>query len=580
MGMNLRHGLWTLVLAVGALGCGGCNDDEEGDQDGGVVIPDGGGGGGGELPFSEWCSNVETGFANALLQSEQACGQTAITREDLPRLQYFIGLGLYQLALEELANCNGGHLGTMNEAFGRALQSGRMLYDPVKAFQCRQLGRTTAPGATVDTSVCRQVLVGNVAVGQSCQLHEECVDGTFCNPAAADACAGVCQPRIAQGQPCSPYRQLCVLGLDCRAATPGQYTCQADGESLGAVCDDGNENGPFCRSDLVCSSLTARCIEPQPQGSACGRDDECLSGICIVAGGSGGTGMCGIEAAVGQQCDEESEGLPPCGQCLRCQAPSEVPAGASPVCVPAVMGGACALDAHCPPNSICQAGGCVLRPKPGEACVVYPDDWSGDLPPYAHQGSCLYGDTFCKRSSPTDSAGTCVPLPVLGELCSRDSAEYGRCAEGFCEFAPGDVTGIGTCAPLKGQGESCQYDGDCQDALECSQGSCQPFPAAGEPCTRDCREGAYCDATGTCQPQKAAGTTCEEDEECLTGACDPSTQLCAAPCNDNYSPSCGCPADGARGYSMYLLFALVLLPGLSRRRHRATNSFSNGLDVR
>jgi len=568
--MHLRVGVITLVLALGAAGCGGCGGEGEGEPDAGENnIPETKQ----ELAFSDWCSNVETGFANSLLESEQQCGQTAITKDDLVHLNIQFGFPVYLFTTTEVVSCqSGAHLKTWNDRFATALEAGRMTYDAEKAYACRQAGRNAPADAPMGSPACSKVLVGNVAIGAACQFHEECVDGAFCSPSGNDSCAGICQARIAEGGSCHPDRTLCELDLDCVGPMEtGEYTCMGNGGvGVGEACNDAE--GPFCKEGLACSTQTQQCMEPQPVGSTCGADGECTTGLCLISGGD--TGICGETAKENQPCGFAIEGLPPCGPCLRCQESSETN-GTGPVCVPATVGAACLADRHCPTNSFCDptSKSCVLKARPGETCFV-PDDGSGTIfPTVAHQGNCMYGDSFCKRTDEMSGKGVCTLMPKIGENCSPESIEFGStCAEGFCDVP--DDGSPGTCTALISKGGNCRSSNHCAMGLFCDETSstCIELPAAGSACTPEggCGANAFCDeSSGLCVALKAGGEACADDAECAGGLCDDLTQTCTMSCNENYEAGTpGCLTDGAKGYSMYLIFALVLLPGLARRRHR------------
>ena len=557
-------GVLTMVFVLGTVACGGDKENpgidagtEPGNDAG--TSPDG------EIPFSQWCSTVETGHENSMLRTEQVCGQTGITAEDLPHLgDVPFGIPVNAMRLANYVNCDpAAQLGSMNAAFADAIQAGRMNYDAAKAAECRALGR--ANNGNIDAfgggnyliEPCGSVLVGNVAVGETCQLNEECVKGAYCKPGAADSCAGTCADRIAVGAACVPGRDLCVVDSACEEDGAGNFVCVA-GAAAGEACDP--DNGPFCASGLICGAgLT--CIAPAAEGGTCTDSSECASGL--VCGG----GACVAPAALGGAC---GEGVNECGACLRCQDPSEVAAGAQTTCVPWEVGATCRTDADCPVNAFCNPGTgsntCVLKPRIGESCTVAQLE-DGSFPAEADRGNCLYNDAFCKRTDPGSPNGTCALAPKLGEACSNAAAiDKTLCAEGFCSDA------TGTCVELVGEGAACTASEQCAMGLYCATNACVPFPAAGEPCTPDseCDAMSYCDESADapiCTALLAAGEVCTDDAQCQVGLCNPVSGTCMAACADNYdASSCGCPGEGAKGYSMYLLFALVLLPGLARRR--------------
>ncbi len=554
----------SLFIAFAA-GCPGGLDSgvdagDGGTQDGGA-IPDAGPVPTGELPFSQWCSTVETGLQNWMLRSQQACGQSGITQSDLPHLaEGAQGIPIDSLQLAQIVSCEPtAHLGGMTAAFANAIQAGRMTYDGKKAAECRELGRASDGG--IDAfggghyliEPCGSVLTGNVAVGESCQISEECVRDAYCKPGAANACAGVCAQRLAPGTACSPGRDLCAVDLTCKDDGTGTFVC-VENAGEGALCQ--RVVGPHCKSGLVCSG-SGRCVTPAAAGGACADVSECQSGLTCPAG------SCAPPVSVGEAC---GAGLAACGPCLRCQNASEVEAGTQTTCVPAEVGAACRTSADCPLNAFCSDGTCALKPRNGEACFVPPFE-DGSLPTEADRGNCLYNDAFCRRAEPASPDGTCAPAAAaLGEACSNGPAvDKAGCAQGlFCS----DTTS--TCVALLAGGEACTAPEQCATGLTCAADLCAPFPTAGQPCTAegDCDATAYCDESAEvpiCAAKIGAGDSCANDLQCQTGVCNRATATCVTPCSQNYdAANCGCPGEGAKGYSMYLLFALVLLAMGSR----------------
>lgn len=548
--------------AGGTTNDGGTNPDGGGNPDSGTD----GGGIPGQLAFNEWCPSVETGYRNVILQREQSCGQSGIMASELERLGYVSGFPTNALQLS-VVNCTGlgAHLGAMTGLFEGSIAAGRMQYDAQKAYQCRQLGRdTSADGGALEmrdpdgyiVEPCRGVLVGLVQQGAACDFHEECADGLYCKSSANNACGGVCQSRLAINAPCSPVRDLCVLDATCAdPAQSGTFTCIERG-NVGDACQDAAD----CKAGLKCSDMVG-CLVPGAEGTACStpaaNSDECEDGLHCI--GTSGAATCQPPAAAGEACGSVASGGRPCDSCLKCASTG--------MCEAAVVGSACTLDSECPSNSYCASGTCALKPRENEACVVAADA-TGTLPQTAEPGNCLYGDTFCKRVVGTDAAGTCAAFPVLTQTCG-DRYDAADCAEGYCDFSGGSP--IGVCKEHLGAGSGCPQGDECGEGLFCDAATttCQPLPVGEQACTPNdaCADGFFCDDTNVCKPERAAGATCTKNAECGSGSCDPSTGTCVAPCNQNYDPqSCGCPTGGAKDYSVFLLFAIVLLPRVSRRR--------------
>lgn len=576
--MNRVLVVCSAIVSLAGWGCGGDNVDADAGTsvDAGFQQPDGGiqdaGGGttpdGGtlpdsgtpeELPFTQWCPNVEAGIQNYILRGAQQCGQTGITHADVARLES------YSARLLALVSCDDptSHLRATTTAFANAIASGRMKYDAEKAVQCRTLGRTNAttidPESLQDSQgyiiePCRDVLVGLVQQGAACDIHEECAEGLYCKGGSADSCGGVCQPRVPINGPCSPVRDLCVLEASCKVdAATSAFKCVAR-KPVGSDC----QNARDCAAGLKCAE--AKCVVPVPEGASCtvpaSSSDECEDGLNCV--GAAGSATCVRPSALGEPCGSISAGKNRCGECLRC--------GAGGLCRAAVVGSTCTGNADCPSNSYCASGACALKPRENEACVVATNS-SGEPPQSAQRGNCMHADAFCKRLNSTNPAGTCVKRPGLQETCGNryDAAD---CMEGYCRISGGAPTG--TCQPLVGPNGDCPQGDECGSGLYCDSTTkrCHPYPSAGQPCVNGtCATGLYCDAASVCRVGAAAGEACGSGVQCASGQCDPSTGTCVAPCNANYDPdSCGCPAGGATSYSAFLLFAIVLLPRVARAR--------------
>jgi hypothetical protein len=211
---------------------------------------------------------------------------------------------------------------------------------------------------------------------------------------------------------------------------------------------------------------------------------------------------------------------------------TQLPASAFDVCREAIQG---TLDAGaaCGFSTECRSDNCV-KPSCPEACCT------GQCgPPIARPavnqpctGLCVEGaycgiDSICHtlladgaacadevcdfglycRGNTSTTAGTCAPLPHLGEACEDACAEVGATCY------------AGTCVALGLLGDPCEAQTQCSRFYECRNSQCSLLPTLGNACTTTCYEAAYCDGT-SCVEQKANGATCLYNDECQTHFCD------------------------------------------------------------
>lgn len=254
-----------------------------------------------------------------------------------------------------------------------------------------------------------------------------------------------------------------------------------------------------------------------PNGSPCGTQTECVSGICVSPAPECNVGTCVPAAGMGETCDAVSRcarGLfcaPGTGTCagyadageecstMACQRGLVCDGGscrAGPV-----LGEACTIPIFgadpCVDGNRCSGGACVTPAAPGEACGPCPGGTRCDA------GLCRLttgpgGRCTADRDCPIFyhcEGDACTEDPILGDACGGD---LGNCAEGVCS--------AGVCR-LGVTGEAC---GAASSALrqcegECSGGTCQDPLAAGATCVSTrlwtCGTDAYCmesDRCGVC----------------------------------------------------------------------------------
>jgi hypothetical protein len=105
-------------------------------------------------------------------------------------------------------------------------------------------------------------------LGASCAV-DFCQDGLFCNPQSQ------CETPHPVGQPCVADDN-CVAPAFCASSV-----CVAP-RQLGEPCQlpGSTERRDECATGLNCAIGAGRCVQPQPNGTACSEDAECLSDTC------------------------------------------------------------------------------------------------------------------------------------------------------------------------------------------------------------------------------------------------------------------------------------------------------------
>ena len=192
----------------------------------------------------------------------------------------------------------------------------------------------------------------------------------------------------------------------------------------------------------------------------------------------------------------------------------------------------------------CASGYCIARSSSCGVC--------GSLA--SPGGACDFSMNICPDGQ-SCSNGTCVaypgprsPTPVAaGEQCDL----FGICPSGYsCIVDP--VTNLGRCSQPLAAGAPCRpgfsaFDKVCADGFYCSSSNvCAPVPAAGQPCTGTCQDGAYCD-NGSCQPRRDVGATCLTPRDLLQSSCRSGlTCFCnddtcnLGTCRQRYEEGAGC----------------------------------------
>ncbi len=598
---------WGICLLMAALAFNACNcgNDTQPDPDAGEQPPpppppqDGGPGDAGpsSLPWADFCPAVEKGYQLSRMSKDLSCGKP-VTAADLVHMLDDLSVGITYREVLLGAHCNDAGLGDVMGIYQASIAAGRLEYDAVKAYECRELGRA-ADGGIFPVSrenkpigACENVFVPKVELGGACQLNIECAGDAYCKASGPASCSGTCVARLGLNEGCHPDNDQCANQATC-GNDGGVTVCINAKKDVGEACTT-NTN---CKSHLVCWGDTDKTCQLRvpldgtcemnitrlPDGGITGYPDNCMpSGLCVIPDGGmledgGFFGSCMAPAVTGEPCDPLGfDGKSICNACTRCEQGTCTEYGRT--------GASCVDETDCfdPQVWYCDnADTCQVRPRQGEACVA-----SGTSSP---TGNCMYADNFCQKTDPTGGVGapgTCAPFPGLGEFCVQGYSEP-YCGQGWCKTDAGS-----TCVDeLALPGEPCttavwDVPYQCTAGHFCSadpntgMGTCEPYVAAFGPCTthEECIPGTICgdDAGFTqCVNPYGAGAACTDDSECASGYCDIVTDTCGALCSTDgqlLTVGDGNVVGGCMRYTpvdlvAYLLFAVVLLP-IARRLSR------------
>jgi hypothetical protein len=365
---------------------------------------------------------------------------------------------------------------------------------------------TSCSGRTCEAGVCG---FANSPAGTTCDdaggalcdgagSCVECVNDGDC-ATAGDACnGGTCVPATCtDGFANPPETDVDCGGPDCARCADGAV-CLEDGDCESVFCDDASGTCAPCVADADCEPYACQngsCLTSCVDEADCDSVNWCEGDVCVP------------DKTLGE----------PCGGFVECSSGS---------CVDGVC-----CDAPC-------LGGCESCTMTG-ACVSHAQGDSGDpsCTPLVCNG--VGGDCPATCSADSDcvagnycNAGSCLPVGVLGALCSTPNAcATGNCADGRC-CNTGCVNACDAC-------DSVGSEGFCTPKSDGSAGdpACDPYLCSGTAtCPMSCSVGADCIAGhfcggGLCLPLEPPGSPCSSGLECQSGFCADGV-CCDSACTD------------------------------------------------
>ncbi len=325
--------------------------------------------------------------------------------------------------------------------------------------------------------------------------------------AAADATpVDPCVGDVADSDLGDCYLQsLCSLAVNCLASLPDEETCP---EFIA------NMHKPFfLQIQRIKAAISAGKVSVDTATArACFDDIEACnlgSTSCQrMLNGTTGAGMAcvdSLECGIGGRCVAASCPMQCCsGTCENpkplngvCTSPNDCenghrcvgPTGAPRTCLAGVAGDLCLSDSDCNTDHACDEASskCKPRSEVGEACAST-DDCRISLECIssvcrAVDSAGVPCNSNCIGPFVCGSAGTCIPLPTIGQSCPDN-----RCL-GINTSCRG-----GVCVALGEEGDSCASIG--------------------------CRIEFFCEASSKiCEVRKEAGQGCANNSECLDRRC-------------------------------------------------------------
>ncbi|MGE0786199.1 MAG: MopE-related protein [Sandaracinaceae bacterium] len=372
-------------------------------------------------------------------------------------------------------------------------------------------------------------------VHPSTDASTEVCDGldNDCNPMTVDG-SGQCD---ADTQVCNGITGVCEQ-VDCTsrpALCSAIQTCDATATPPVCVSIDMTCLNPdrACTGGMVCNVMNGACTTPQPLGSPCAFDAECVSGLCAPLGAGritsahvgGATGICSTACCSNSACGNDTTCWAS-GSGARLCIPNPVLAmGAHGVPTPSIChvatqcsGQECVLtqdDAYEEADRLSLSCGAPLAPRDTGSCSLFRvggtwvdscDDFFAGV-----RGNCMGNRCYRHNCS---SNGECPTGLCVGGRCSEPCGTASDCPTNqalpppSCDYASVPSAGRSDYVPIcvwsgtGGEGgATCASDNDCRD-YTCvgPRGEGPGVDPSRARCRAACCDDSHCAGTEQCRP--------------------------------------------------------------------------------
>jgi hypothetical protein len=438
LGMRVKNGAWTLVLALG-VACGSTSKEAPKATStggaGGSVTAVSGAAAGGSSSGGGGSSSGGASVGGAGTASGISVGGSEVIH---------LGDTLTEACIAyAYASCHRSLECSQQASSYSCLNATLQCPDVVASLgSTRTVAGLQACAAAYSTFPCADLQAGKlpdcVTPGQRkdgdvCEFPSQCQALTC---VVKDSTCGKCATLVNLGETCDGEAVSCVSGLVC------------DASQIPAKCVEKPESGPLAGPGQPC---TGACVS----GYYC---DGGNSGVCVAYQALGMSCAGGLPCVAGSYCEVDG---------LTCKA---MPSDGQACGVDAFTGQASACSAGLYCNASSKAVGvCQKAPGVGQPCLILLD--SNQMP-----SSYICSDSRCDLSGGTPM---CVPLGGAGSDCTQSGTS---CASGLnCTCTDGDVScATRTCYKLRFAEQSCTEPGFlCHPGFSCTAGKCVPKDSQG-----------------------------------------------------------------------------------------------------
>ncbi len=440
------------------------------------------------------------------------------------------------------------------------------------------------PGPYCDTST--------GACTTTCQNDADCSAGHWCNNLSGP---GVCQPKVANGQPVPGGTCTTIIGGRACLST----VCDTNDNECGYANGDGpctGSNGATeCRSTIcamtgpnaglcvacttsaqcsgatpACNTTTNTCVQCTTSATCPTQHPVCdsTSSTCVVCNGDlGSTATDPCSSASAPFCFLSGSSA---GQCGKCTTNADCTGHSGPICdtTSGLCTTQCTEDSECLSSQWCNAptggqGVCVAKLANGTSLPSTPSNVA-TCSVTVGQRVCISGvcDTTTNQCGdalghgPCTSSAQCITgiCDPLTQLCTLPDA--------------GVDGGVKSDASVKGDASTGKDAGTKKDGGLQKDATTSVDGAVVCHKDTDCSTDDYCGSSGVCTPKLPTGATCERESECQSGDC--ASGVCSTVVSSGNGLFCAVRESGSQGGGRDGgVFGLMLaLAGVGRRRAR------------